>query len=88
MRLFTNVLKEVKLGWRSHFFLLTVGLAMAYFLLITFLIPEDLSTNIELVLLTENDELANMLHLDSSESQASLSIVESREYKHYKDHEN
>lgn len=79
MRLFTNILKEVKLGWRSHFFLLTVGLAMAYFLLMTFLLPEDLSTNIELVLLTENDELATMLQLDSSESQASISIVDSRE---------
>jgi len=79
MRLFKNVLKEVKLGWRSHFFLLTVGLAIAYFLLMTFLIPDDLSTNTNFVLLAENDELASMLHLDYSESQISFSIVESRD---------
>ncbi|MBN2218940.1 MAG: ABC transporter permease [Kosmotogaceae bacterium] len=79
MRLFTNISKEIILGWRSHFFLLTVTLAVAYFLLMTFLIPEDLSTNTQLILLTENEEIARAIEASDRSSEASLSFVSSRD---------
>ncbi|RAM59280.1 MULTISPECIES: ABC transporter permease [unclassified Mesotoga] len=79
MRLFTNTLKEIKLGWRSHFFLLTVGLAVAYFLLMTFLIPEDLSTDTQLVLMVEQEELATTMGLIEEDTEISLSFAKDRE---------
>ena len=52
MRLAANTLKELRLGWRSYYFLLVVGVAIAYFLLVTFLSPEDLPVSPDVVVLT------------------------------------
>lgn len=79
MRLFTNISKEIILGWRSHFFLLTVMLTVAYFLLMTFLIPEDLSTSTQLILLTESEEIARAIEASDLNSKSSLSFVNSRD---------
>ena len=56
MRLAANTLKELRLGWRSYYFLLVVGVAIAYFLLVTFLIPEDLTVSPDVVVLNEMEE--------------------------------
>lgn len=57
MRFLANVAKEVKLGWRSHYFLLSVGLALVYFLLVTFL-PTAPSAEVEVFVLYESGDLS------------------------------
>jgi len=71
-RILANVIKDIKLGWRGYFFLIVVGIALGYFLLISFVIPDEVEDGLKLVVY-DKDEI---IHLPESEN---LIIVESRE---------
>ncbi|AKI97784.1 ABC transporter permease [Kosmotoga pacifica] len=71
-RILANVVKDIKLGWRSYFFLIVIGVAFAYFLLISFVIPENIEEELKLVIYDE----AGTMSIPQSEN---LIIVGSRE---------
>lgn len=81
MRLLTNTIKEIKIGWRNYYFLLVFGLIVGYYLLVTFLIPENLTINPEIFLLNEMDNKATINEQFSTKELESENIffVDSRE---------
>ncbi len=54
-RIFFNFLKEVKIGWRGNYFLLTVGIAIFYIVFIQFLLPGFINQNTNVYIFTEID---------------------------------
>lgn len=80
MRLLANTIKEVKLGWRSYYFLLVFGLAIAYFLFVTLLLPEDVSTGPDIVFLNAMDDgkMSSETLFESSASNGKTLVAESR----------
>ncbi|OAA31531.1 hypothetical protein AT15_05510 [Kosmotoga arenicorallina S304] len=71
-RILANVIKDVKLGWRSYFFLIVIGVALGYFLIISFVLPESVEEGLKLVLYDE----AGTIYIPQSEN---LIIAENRE---------
>ncbi len=80
MRFLANLTKEFKLGWRSHLFTLTLLLALFYFAVITFVIPEDAPFSLELVLLAEMDipAIGETLYDIEETSEGSITLVSHR----------
>ncbi|TYB97963.1 MAG: ABC transporter permease [Kosmotoga sp.] len=80
MRLLTNTKKELKIGWRNYYFLLVFGLIVGYYLLVTFLVPENLSLNPEIFLLNEaeNGDIVNENFLTEELEGENIIFVDSR----------
>lgn len=80
-RLIANLKKEIKLGWRSYYFLLIVGIAILYFAFLTFVIPEDIAISPDLYYLSELETTSDtdMIFQDGEADNPKLHIVTTRE---------
>lgn len=79
-RLIANIKKEIKLGWRSYYFLLIVGIALLYFAFLTFVIPEDMAISPDLYYLNElGTGETDMIFRAGEAENPKLHIVTSRE---------
>lgn len=80
MRLLSNITKEFRLGWRSHLFTLTFLLALLYFLVIAFIIPDDAPFSLELVVLNKIQipNSAETLHNTRELSESNITLVSER----------